>query len=125
MIFRFSGATIYMLLILFLVGCKDNPIFQKGRYSISKKKLVSYYSASPDLYVKTDSGTAKINLNPFYVNHIPQEKIETISLTEVGKDSIYLVFGRSAKNGLPAEADSFGINIKYCVDSILGHKSRN
>ena len=113
----------YFLLILIAASCKTEPIYLNGKYSIYKKKLMSYYAASPDLFVKTDSGTAKINLNPFSGNHIPQEKIEMIEITEVGNDSVNICFtAQKAPESLTVK-DSFGVNIKYCLDSILSKKN--
>jgi hypothetical protein len=54
---------------------------------------VSYYLASPNLYVKHNGKQIKINLNGKGTKPtIPQEKIDAVTIDEIGTDSIHITF---------------------------------
>ncbi|MEO9211484.1 MAG: hypothetical protein ABI208_10315 [Ginsengibacter sp.] len=106
------------LIGIFLFSCQGKVLYQNGNYTIRKKNLVSYYKASPDLFVKTLQGDVKINLNGFGERLIPQEKINDISITEINDDSILIQFISNDYN-LPIREEFVSLNVKHAVDSIL------
>ena len=108
---------------IFFFGCDDNGklLYQAGKYSIRKKNIVSYYQASPDLFVNTGNGEVKINLNPFGKRLIPQEKITGVKITQVTKDSVQIHFTASDAH-LNVKDEFIGVNIKHAVDSVAAKK---
>lgn len=118
---------IYAIILLSIFsGCnlfssEGDLIYKQGKYSIYKKNLISYYNASPDLIVATDKGNVKINLNGFGRRTIPQEKINTVSITEINSDSIQIRF-TTADTLLHAKQETISLNVKLAVDSILAIK---
>ena len=62
-VFKIIAGLFFTAIILF--SCQGDLLYKDGKYSIRKKNIVSYYQASPDLFVKTDKGEVKINLNGF------------------------------------------------------------
>ena len=104
-----------------LCSCAGDLLYKQGKYSIRKKNIVSYYQASPDLFVKTDKGEVKINLNGFGKRLIAQEKITGIIITNITNDSIQIHFTASDST-LQVKEEFIGVNIKYAVDSILSKK---
>ena len=114
---------IVSFLILSLISCnifsdKGDVLFSKGKYTIAKKKLMSYYLASPDLYVKTERGEVKINLNPYAgKNRMAQEKISNVEIKEISNDSIQIDFiSHDTLYRYPRQ--TIYINVKKAVDSI-------
>ncbi len=112
-----------LLSVAFCNGCfifsdKGELLYQQGKYSIRKKNLMSYYQASPDLFVATDKGEVKINLNGFGNREIAQEKITGIALHEITSDSVQIYFTTTDAQA-PVKNEVIGVNIKYAVDSIL------
>ena len=101
-----------------LCSCQGDLLYKDGKYSIRKKNIVSYYQASPDLFVKTDKGEVKINLNGFGKRLIAQEKITSIAITNITGDSVQIHFTAS-DTALRVKEEFIGVNIKYAVDSIL------
>ena len=101
-----------------LCSCQGDLLYKDGKYSIRKKNIVSYYQASPDLFVKTDKGEVKINLNGFGKRLIAQEKITGIAITNVTDDSVQIHF-TATDSTLQVKEEFIGVNIKYAVDSIL------
>lgn len=106
---------------LFLCSCRGDLLYKEGRYSIRKKNIVSYYQASPDLFVNTDRGEVKINLNGFGKRLIAQEKITAVTITNVTDDSVQIQFTAS-DTSLQVKEEFIGVNIKYAVDSILANR---
>ncbi len=108
---------------VFLFSCDNTGklLYKAGKYSIRKKNIVSYYKASPDLFVDTGSGEVKINLNRFGKRLIPQEKITTITIAQVANDSILIHFSTSDTH-IKIKDEFIGVNIKRVVDSILAIK---
>lgn len=118
--------TIILFLAIVSGGCfifdkEGELLYQKGKYSIRKKNIISYYQASPDLFVATDKGEVKINLNGFGKRQIAQEKITHIELKEINNDSIQIYFSTTDKEA-PVKNETISVNIKYAVDSILSGK---
>lgn len=114
---------IEILIIIFLIAaisisCKGDLLYKEGKYSIRKKNIVSYYKSSPDLFVETDNGEVKINLNGFGKSLIPQEKITGVTIEKVNNDSVQIHFTAS-DSSLKVKNEFIGVNIKYAVDSIL------
>ena len=105
----------------FLFSSEGELLYTKGKYSIRKKNLVSYYNASPDLFVATDKGPVKINLNGFGNREIPQEKITGIEIQEINSDSIQLYFS-TTDTLARTKNEIISLNVKYAVDSILSGK---
>ena len=103
---------------IFLCSCQGDLLYKNGKYSIRKKNIVSYYQASPDLFVKTDKGEVKINLNGFGKRLIAQEKITGIAIKNITADSVQIHFTASDST-LQVKEEFIGVNIKYAVDSIL------
>lgn len=103
---------------IFLCSCQGDLLYKDSKYSIRKKNIVSYYQASPDLFVNTDKGEVKINLNGFGKRLIPQEKIAGITITNITDDSVQIHFTAS-DTALRIREEFIGVNIKYAVDSIL------
>ena len=101
-----------------LYSCQGDLLYKDGKYSIRKKNIVSYYQASPDLFVKTDKGEVKINLNGFGKRLIAQEKITGITITNITNDSVQIHFTTNDST-LRVKEEFIGVNIKYAVDSIL------
>lgn len=119
---------LYMLLLLSFVsaGCflfesRGELIYQEGKYSIRKKNLVSYYNASPDLYVQTEKGEVKINLNGFGKRLIAQEKIATAEIYEIGDDFLQIHFTTNDTSG-PFKDEYISFNVRRTVDSIVNMK---
>lgn len=116
-----------LLLILIMPGCflfeqEGKLILQKGKYTIRQKPLVSYYKASPDLFVATEKGTVKINLNGFGKIIIPQEKITSASIREIGKDTIEIYF--SSTDTTQQNQELIIVPVTYAVDSILRNNNQ-
>ena len=118
---------ISILLILFLVLCPgcfilDNAgeqIYAKGKYTIRKKNILSYYNASPDLFVKTEKGEIKINLSPYAISErMAQEKITEIEIRQINTDSIQIFFS-SSDSAYQVKKQVIPLNVKNAVDSIL------
>ena len=105
-----------------LFQSEGRVILQQGNYVIREKKLFSYYQASPDLIVTTDSGTAKINLNGFGKIVIPQEKIDSAAIQETGKDTLAIYLYQRDTSGMIEEV--IFVPIRYAVDSILHHNQQ-
>ena len=110
---------LYFFTVL-ICSCRGDLICKKGKYSIRKKNIVSYYQASPDLFVNTEKGEVKINLNGFGKRQIAQEKITGITITDITNDSIQIHFTASDST-LKVKQEFIGVNIKYAVDSILAN----
>lgn len=79
---------------------------------------MSYYNASPDLFVKTGEREVRINLNGFGKRLIPQEKITHVEINEITKDSLQIVFNAS-DTSLSYQREIINLNVTYAVDSIL------
>ena len=62
---KFKIITTVFFALITLGSCRGDLLYKEGKYSIRKKNIVSHYQASPDLFVKTDKGEVKINLNGF------------------------------------------------------------
>lgn len=118
-IFKITAAIFFSA--IFLSSCRGDLLYKKGKYSIRKKNIVSYYQASPDLFVNTDKGEVKINLNSFGKRLIAQEKITGITITNITDDSVQIHFTAS-DTALRVREEFIGVNIKYAVDSILAKK---
>jgi hypothetical protein len=101
----------------FLFSSKGELLYENGRYSIRKKNLVSYYQASPDLFVHTADREIKINLNAFGERRIPQEKIAGITINEINADSVMIHFTTADSTALIKE-EYISINITKAIDSI-------
>lgn len=115
-----------LLLELAQSGClffdsEGGLIYQQGKYEIRKKKLLSYYNASPDLIVSTGKTTVKINLNAFSKRQIPQEKIDHVQLIQVNADSLQIIFS-SNDTTRRFTKESISLNVTRAVDSILQMK---
>lgn len=113
-------------MVLFMQSCtlfsdKGDLLYKQGDYSIYKKNLMSYYNASPDLYVQTANGEIKINLNAFGKRSIPQEKIDDITINEINADSVIIHFTTADSTALIKE-ESISINITRAIDSIASQK---
>ncbi|CAN5822898.1 hypothetical protein BH10BAC2_BH10BAC2_38040 [soil metagenome] len=107
----------------FLFSNDGELLYQQGRYSIRKKNLVSYYNASPDLFVQTVKGDIKINLNGFSKRLIPQEKISTVSIAAINADSISIHF--TTKDSFAKIKEEWIIvNVTKVIDSIAIKKQR-
>ncbi len=105
----------------FIFSSEGELLYTKGKYTIRKKNLMSYYKASPDLFVATEKGEVKINLNGFGNIEIPQEKITGIEIKEINNDSIQIYF-TATDTQLLIKNEIIGVNIKYAVDSIQAMK---
>lgn len=103
---------------IILCSCRGDLLYKEGKYSIRKKNIVSYYQASPDLFVQTDKGEVKINLNGFGNRLIAQEKITGITITNITDDSVQIHF-TATDSALQVKEEFIGVNVKYAVDSIL------
>ena len=100
---------------------KGELLYSKGKYTIRKKNLMSYYLASPDLFVKTNNGEVKINLNPYSKNKIAQEKITGTEINEINADSIQIHFtSKQPSQGI--QSQFIYLNVKQAVDSIQSGK---
>ena len=106
---------------IFLWSCRGDVLYKDSKYTIRKKNIVSYYQASPDLFVNTDKGEVKINLNGFSKRLIAQEKITGITISKVTDDSVQIHFTAS-DTVLRVKEEFIGVNVKYAVDSILAKK---
>jgi len=100
-----------------LFSSKGELLYEKGRYSIRKKNLVSYYQASPDLFVQTADREIKINLNAFGKRRIPQEKIAGITINEINADSVIIHFTTADTSAFIKE-EYISLNITRAIDSI-------
>jgi len=118
-IFRIIAGLFFTAIVL--CSCRGDLLYKDSKYSIRKKNIVSYYQASPDLFVKTDKGEVKINLNGFGKRLIAQEKITGITITNITEDSLQIHFTASDST-LQVKEEFIGVNIKYAVDSILAKK---
>ena len=111
-----------IIAIIFMAGilcsCCGDLLYKKGKYRIRKKNIVSYYQASPDLFVQTVKGKVKINLNGFGKRLIAQEKITGITIKDITEDSVQIHFTASDTT-LGVKEEFIGVNIKYALDSIL------
>lgn len=114
----FKIITVLFFTATVLCSCCGELLYKEGKYSIRKKNIVSYYQASPDLFVQTDKGEVKISLNGFGKRLITQEKITGISPTNITDDSVQIHFTAS-DTALRIKEEFIGVNIKYAVDSIL------
>jgi hypothetical protein len=115
----------FFLFISTIASCvffsdRGEQLFAKGRYTIYKKNLMSYYLASPDLFVKTEKGEVKINLNPYSVKRFPQEKISSVEINEITSDSIQIHF--ISKDTSNIQSQIINLNVKQAVDSIQAGK---
>lgn len=114
------GMSINIIMLLsgcFLFSSKGELLYEKGRYSIRKKNLVSYYQASPDLFVKNDEQEIRINLNAFGKRLIAQEKIDSISITNITIDSLAVYFS-TKDTTRPVTEECITFNITKVIDSI-------
>lgn len=120
----------YIILCFLLIsaaGCyifsnEGKQLYSKGKYTIKKKNLMSYYLASPDLFVKTAKGEVRINLNPYgNKDRMAQEKISSIEIKEITNDSLQIDFF-SNDTSYYIKSQRIGINVKLAVDSILSGK---
>lgn len=102
----------------FLFSNKGELLYQKGKYSIRKKNLVSYYQASPDLFVQTAGREIRINLNAFGKRRIPQEKIDSIVIRETDADAVIIHFITTDSSALVKE-EYISLNITKVIDSII------
>ena len=118
MIVKFKIITVLFFTAAILGSCRGDLLYKEGKYSIRKKNIVSYYQASPDLFVKTNKGEVKINLNGFGKRLIAQEKITGITITNITNDSVQIHFTAS-DTALRVKEEFIGVNIKYTLDSIL------
>ena len=118
---EFKIITTVIFVVITLCSCRGDLLYKEGKYSIRKKNIVSYYQASPDLFVDTDSGQVKINLNRFGKRLIPQEKITTIKIAQVSGDSIRIHFS-SGDTRLKIKDEFISVNVKRAVDSISAIK---
>jgi hypothetical protein len=114
----FKIIAVFFFTAIILSSCRGDLLYKKGKYSIRKKNIVSYYQASPDLFVNNDKGEVKINLNGFGKRLIAQEKITGIIITNITDDSVQIQFTAS-DTSLQIKEEFIGVNIKYAVDSIL------
>ncbi len=106
-----------------LFSSEGETLYTKGRYTIKKKNLMSYYLASPDLYVKTDKGKVKINLGGYSnKNRIAQEKISSVEINEISNDSIQIHFTSNDTASNTIKSQIINLNVKYALDSILSGK---
>lgn len=115
-IFKITTGLFFLTLIF--CSCRGDLLYKEGKYSIRKKNIVSYYQASPDLFVNTEKGEVKINLNGFGKCLIAQEKITGITIINITNDSVQIHFTASDST-LQIKEEFIGVNIKYAVDSIL------
>lgn len=111
----------FILTVILFSNCRGELLYKDDKFSIRKKNIVSYYQASPDLFVKTEHGEVKINLNGFGKRLIPQEKINKVTITNITDDSVQIHFTASDTT-LRVKEEFIGVNIKYAVDSILGNR---
>ncbi len=127
-IYRFA-----LLVLIFICGVVFNSCFlldnsgeilySKDIYTIRKKNLFSYYKASPDLFVATDKGEIKINLNAFGKINIAQEKITHIDIRQITQDSVD-IYCSTNDTKVAMKEEVFHVNIKKAVDSILQQQHR-
>ena len=112
---------LYITFLFSVCSCVTREIYSDDKYTIQLKPIVSYYQASPDLIVKTDSGDFKVNLNGFGKALIPQEKIGGVTLTKVTVDSliIHFVADTSFKQ---AKEEWFYLNIPNAIDTAKKYK---
>lgn len=115
-VFQIITGLFFLTSVLF--SCRGKLLYKEGKYSIRKKNIVSYYQASPDLFVHTDKREVKINLNGFGKRLIAQEKITDVTIRNVTPDSIQIHFTANDST-LKVKEEFIGVNIKYAVDSIL------
>ncbi len=124
---KIAYTILFFLLSSAFTGCfifsnEGEQLYSKGKYRITKKNLMSYYLASPDLYVKTEKGEVRINLNPYgEKNRMAQEKITSIEIKEITKDSLQIYFF-SNDTSYNIKSQKIEINVKKAVDSILSGK---
>lgn len=114
------------VIILLMMSClffnsEGELIYEKGPYSIRKKNLISYYNASPDLFVKTKEREVRINLNGFGKRLIPQEKITQVEINEITKDSLQIVF-HTTDTSVSYQTEVINLNVTHAVDSIQQRK---
>jgi hypothetical protein len=107
----------------FLLDDSGEILYSKDIYTIRKKNLFSYYKASPDLFVATDKGEIKINLNAFGKINIAQEKITHIDIRQITPDSVD-IYCSTNDTTVAMKEEIFHINIKKAVDSILLQQHR-
>ena len=83
-------AKLFILIMIFLgFGCNSRVIYEDDKYRVQEFPFfMSYYQASPDLFVKTDTGTFRIKLSWFGKTIIPQERIQTVVLRPLTHDSL-------------------------------------
>ena len=75
--------------VLLTIGCNPRVIYEDDKYKVQDFPLfMSYYQASPDLFVKTDSGTYRIKLSWFGKTIIPQERVSSVVLRPLTHDSL-------------------------------------
>lgn len=103
-----------------LLSNKGQLLYKQGEYSIYQKNLVSYYNASPDLYVQRNGKSYQINLNAFGKRIIPQEKIEHIAIRTINKDSVIVDCSGHLYDTLREE--HFHLNITSIIDSLEKQK---
>ncbi len=106
---------IWTALLIFAIGCRERVIYKDPHYEIRLKNLVSYYKASPDLIIETDSGKIKINLNQSGKTLIPQEKITNVMLTQITQDSLAIEF-EASDTSLQYQHELIGLNIKKAIE---------
>lgn len=107
----------------FLLDDSGEILYTKDIYTIRKKNLFSYYKASPDLFVATDKGEIKINLNAFGKINIAQEKITDIEIHQITPDSVD-IYCSTNDTTVAMQEEVFHVNIKKAVDSILLQQQR-
>lgn len=112
---------IYIVFFFPLLSCVAEEIYKDDKYTIQLKPLVSYYKASPDLIVKTDSGDYKVNLNAFGKTLIPQEKIAAAYLIQLDEDSLIIHFIADSSYKQFKE-EWFFLNIQNSIDTAKKYK---
>ena len=89
---KYIYSALILITAMLLTSCNSRVIYEDDKYKIQDFPFfMSYYLESPDLFVKTDSGTYRIKLSWFDKTIIPQERVNKAVLRPLTHDSLAVI----------------------------------